>query len=282
MTQVTVVDFAATEHEKREKLAKLLPAYQNVFPAMTADRFTFCGAVDWIENNLTKWLYAANGEPIAFQACEQFFSRDGQFIGTPNIFREPTAAKFGVLDTVGKSSRRIASYFAEGLAPTITWAPQFRATYPALRAFHRPSIRLKCPTDMRSLGPTCKRRLRQRAETRTPAAESARGQLERKHLQRDLGLLDSTRAPWNETCDSHPYRGGEDYPPCVAFIYARVVISFVAPGFSDFPSFLGARLVPSRDRPPPMAASDRSSSLTTAEQTWRTPLVGPYRRPVPK
>lgn len=78
---VSVIDFAGNEDDCRVKLDQLLRAYKNVCPTITEDQFQFCGAADWIRDNLTMWLYNSKGDPIAFELLGSFVSRDGDFIG---------------------------------------------------------------------------------------------------------------------------------------------------------------------------------------------------------
>jgi hypothetical protein len=65
---ISVVDYARNDEERREKLTKLQDAYKAVFPGIREDRFQFCGAAEWVRNNLTEWLYDSKGNPIAFIA----------------------------------------------------------------------------------------------------------------------------------------------------------------------------------------------------------------------
>jgi hypothetical protein len=80
-SQITVVDYARDSADKDSKLARLLPAYQAVFPGITKDRFEFCGAVDWVRTHFSQWLYDSKGKPVAFLALGRVFTCDGQLIG---------------------------------------------------------------------------------------------------------------------------------------------------------------------------------------------------------
>jgi hypothetical protein len=53
---------------RRRKLIPIQDAYKAVFPDIEEDRFRFCGAAEWVRNNLTEWLYDSKGNPIAFIA----------------------------------------------------------------------------------------------------------------------------------------------------------------------------------------------------------------------
>jgi hypothetical protein len=86
---VEVVDFIANDGERGPKLDRLLPAYRSVFPDIAPERFVFSGAIPWIRDNLTQWLYDSTGEPVAFIAIDHVFSRSGRFIGTIRVY-EPT------------------------------------------------------------------------------------------------------------------------------------------------------------------------------------------------
>jgi hypothetical protein len=79
---ITVVDFALDEVERNDRLEKLGGAYKNVFPKITKEQFQFGGGVQWIRDNLTKWLFDSKGKPIAFKANQAIISRTGRFIGT--------------------------------------------------------------------------------------------------------------------------------------------------------------------------------------------------------
>jgi hypothetical protein len=83
---ITVVDFAGDEKEKEQKLARLLAAYQNVFPWIKPEQFEFRGGANWIRDNLTEWLYDSQGNPIAFNALGHIVSRTGRFIGTARSY----------------------------------------------------------------------------------------------------------------------------------------------------------------------------------------------------
>src|SRR5262249_33950391 len=45
---IIIVDFAGSDVERRDKSARLLDAYQRVFPGIIADQFDFSGAVEWV------------------------------------------------------------------------------------------------------------------------------------------------------------------------------------------------------------------------------------------
>ncbi len=79
---ITVVDFAKDEQQREEKLARLLASYRIVFPDVAPEQFVFSGAVQWVRDNLTEWLYDSKGKPVAFNALGHIVSRDGRFIGT--------------------------------------------------------------------------------------------------------------------------------------------------------------------------------------------------------
>jgi hypothetical protein len=80
--QVNVVDFAANDQERKERLQTLLPSYRKIFPKISPAQFDFSGAKSWVFNNLTLWLYDSKGEPIAFLFGRHVISRSGRFIGT--------------------------------------------------------------------------------------------------------------------------------------------------------------------------------------------------------
>jgi hypothetical protein len=59
-----------------------MKSYRRIFPNISPDRFYFSGAVQWIRDNLTEWLYDSHGRPVAFKALDHVFTRWGRFIGT--------------------------------------------------------------------------------------------------------------------------------------------------------------------------------------------------------
>jgi hypothetical protein len=79
---VHVVDFADNDQDRREKRERLLRSYKNVSPTITEEQFEFDGAMDWIRNHLTHWLYDSNGNPIAFESLGWIVSRTGEVIGS--------------------------------------------------------------------------------------------------------------------------------------------------------------------------------------------------------
>jgi hypothetical protein len=79
---ITVVDFARDDEEKAAKLPKLMSSYRNIFPSITPEQFFFSGAVHWVRDNMTEWLYDSQGNPVAFRALGVIVSRSGRFIGT--------------------------------------------------------------------------------------------------------------------------------------------------------------------------------------------------------
>jgi len=79
---VSIVDFAVEDQQRQEKLDQLLRSYRNISPSITEAQFEFGGAVDWIRDHLTKWLYDSKGNPIAFESLGLFVSRSGEFLGS--------------------------------------------------------------------------------------------------------------------------------------------------------------------------------------------------------
>jgi hypothetical protein len=71
-----------TIDEGKAKLNRLVGAYKQVFPQITREQFDLSGAVQWVRDNLTTWLYDSRGRPIAFRSLGSIVSRDGHLIGT--------------------------------------------------------------------------------------------------------------------------------------------------------------------------------------------------------
>lgn len=77
-----VIDFVQGNDDRKAKCDQLLRSYKNVLPSITEQQIEFCGAIDWISNNLTNWLYDSSGHPIAFEVFGRFVTRDGAYIGS--------------------------------------------------------------------------------------------------------------------------------------------------------------------------------------------------------
>ena len=79
---VSVIDFPDNPQDRQRKLDQLLRSYRSIVPQLREDRFEFCGAVEWIRDQLTNWLYDSNGNPIAFESLGWFVSWNGECIGS--------------------------------------------------------------------------------------------------------------------------------------------------------------------------------------------------------
>ncbi len=78
-TQITVVDLSPEPGEKRERLKS---AFRSVFPTLAEEQFYFKGAVPWIREHLTNWLFDSNGSPVAFESSGWFVSKHGRVLGS--------------------------------------------------------------------------------------------------------------------------------------------------------------------------------------------------------
>ena len=79
---VRVIDFAQSSEDRQAKRDQLLRSYKNVLPSITEEQIEFCGAIDWIRNNLANWFYDSTGQPIAFEVFGRFVTWDGAYIGS--------------------------------------------------------------------------------------------------------------------------------------------------------------------------------------------------------
>jgi hypothetical protein len=81
--QITVVDldFDACDTKRERHRSEVICSYRKVFPSISEASFEFCGAVDWIRNNLVDWLYDSTGYPVAFRALREVVSVAGTYIG---------------------------------------------------------------------------------------------------------------------------------------------------------------------------------------------------------
>jgi hypothetical protein len=81
VTQITVVS-KVSDGDEGDQAARLMKAYQEVFPGIKPAQFDFSGAENWTFNNLPWWLYDSHGQAIAFGFGKHVMSRSGAFIGT--------------------------------------------------------------------------------------------------------------------------------------------------------------------------------------------------------